>query len=432
MLFGMSPLVALLPLVLYIILAFREVQPVLNVVICVALAALLTGQPLLQLGPVIQKSLGSFLALVGMIIMLGSALGAVLTRTGAARSLVDAILRRIGVNSPRKAIVAAMLTSFLLSFFLGTLAGANAILAPIIIPLVASMGVTPSTLAVIFQGAGQTGLFVGPFSPQVLIIRQVAGLSYQEYLLGAGLPVAVLCWLITYWGASRIQRRTAGIHTYSEQDLATGTDEGGKGKRASLATVVFLVTVVAMIVYGVCNKSGASYAVLVLFAACVTTGLAGGLKPGELFDTMMEGASRMVWLFVMFVLFDPMINFIKDAGAFRELVALLQPLVRDTGRFMFSLVASLTGIFGIGGAAVAQTKVMHEMFQGLVRSNGIPASLWAMILLVGSQITSFAYPEADMLGQMGLARSRDLKNMVRFGLTVVAGTIVLVGIRSLL
>ena len=57
--------------------------------------------------------------------------------------------------------------------------------------------------------------------------------------------------------------------------------------------------------------------------------------------------------------------------------------------------------------------------------------LWATILLVGSQITSFAYPEADMMGQMGLARSKDLKNMVKFGVTITAVTVIYVGIRAM-
>ena len=53
-------------------------------------------------------------------------------------------------------------------------------------------------------------------------------------------------------------------------------------------------------------------------------------------------------------------------------------------------------------------------------------ALWALILLVSGQITSFAYPEADMIGQMGLARSKDVKTMVKYGLTVVLFSTILV------
>ena len=44
MIFGISPLFALIPLVLYIVLAFRDIHPVLNVVICVVIAAIMTKQ----------------------------------------------------------------------------------------------------------------------------------------------------------------------------------------------------------------------------------------------------------------------------------------------------------------------------------------------------------------------------------------------------
>ncbi len=65
-----------------------------------------------------------------------------------------------------------MATSALLVTLLGTMAGANAIIAPIVIPLIATMGITPSTLGLIFQGAGQTGLFLGPFSPPMVTLMR--------------------------------------------------------------------------------------------------------------------------------------------------------------------------------------------------------------------------------------------------------------------
>lgn len=96
-----------------------------------------------------------------------------------------------------------------------------------------------------------------------------------------------------------------------------------------------------------------------------------------------------------------------------------------------SLITALTGIFGVGGAAAAQSVVMDSMFKELVNNIGMSTGLWATVLLVGSQITSFAYPEADMLGQMGLARSKDLKNMVKFGVTITIVTIIYVGVRAI-
>ncbi len=137
-----------------------------------------------------------------------------------------------------------------------------------------------------------------------------------------------------------------------------------------------------------------------------------------------------MWLFIMFILFNPFINFIAEAGSFEALVSLLQPLLESQNKVIFSLVATLTGIFGVGGAATADNIVMDNMFKSIVTDMGVSSTLWALILLVSGQITSFAYPEADMIGQMGLARSKDMKNLVKYGVTVTVFSIILVVIRS--
>lgn len=90
----------------------------------------------------------------------------VLRKTGVAAAIVNVLMRKIGVRTQKRAMIATMVCSVVLVTLLGTLAGANAVIAPIVIPLVAAVGITPSALAVIFQGAGQTGLFPAP-SPRL-------------------------------------------------------------------------------------------------------------------------------------------------------------------------------------------------------------------------------------------------------------------------
>jgi hypothetical protein len=59
-------------------------------------------------------------------------------------------------------------------------------------------------------------------------------------------------------------------------------------------------------------------------------------------------------------------------------------------------------------------------------------SVWVLVLLVGSQITSFLYPEGDTLAAMGIARSKNIKNMVTFGVIATIPQIILVIIRAFL
>ena len=211
MIFNLPPICGLFPLLLYIVLSFRKgMHPLVNVSICAVVGAILVKQPLGGLGAVIYESMGSFLALVGFIIMLGSGLGMVLRKTGVAAAIVNILMRKIGVKTQKRAILATMVSSVCLVTLLGTLAGANAVIAPIVIPLVAAVGITPSTLAVIFQGAGQTGLFLSPFSPPMVTLMGITGLSYPRLLLCAGLPVSIVMWIGTYFIANKVQKETEG------------------------------------------------------------------------------------------------------------------------------------------------------------------------------------------------------------------------------
>lgn len=72
------------------------------------------------------------------------------------------IVKGIGVNSERKAMLAVMISSIIICGLLGTLAGGNAIIAPVVIPLVAAVGLTPTTVTSLLRVGGEVGLMVGP------------------------------------------------------------------------------------------------------------------------------------------------------------------------------------------------------------------------------------------------------------------------------
>ena len=106
-----------------------------------------------------------------------------MTRTSVAQNIVYTVVNRFNIKSQKAAIIISMVISTLLVSMLGTLSGANAIIAPILIPIVASLGITPNTLGVILHGAGATGLYIGPFVPPVVTIMGLTGLSYTQYML---------------------------------------------------------------------------------------------------------------------------------------------------------------------------------------------------------------------------------------------------------
>ena len=184
-----------------------------------------------------------------------------------------------------------MVTSIVIVALLGSLAGANAIIAPMIIPLVAIIGITPSTMAAVLMGAGITGLFIGPYSPQVVTIMSLTGMTYSQYIIQTGLPVAALCWVTTFICASRIQKKTKGVYQYELEETVEKDYVPSAG--AKRATAAFAICMAAMIGYGIYLQSGSTYAILVISVTAIVTGLAGGIHPDRLFEVMIEGASKI-------------------------------------------------------------------------------------------------------------------------------------------
>lgn len=431
MIFGLPALIGFLPLAIYLYLAFKGKDLLVTVVICVLVGAILTGQTPVLLSAEIAKGLQSFLGLIGFIIMMGAGLGEVLTETKVARNLVDVLIKKVGIKSQNQAIIVTMLISTLLVSLLGTLAGANAMITPILIPIVSSFGITPNALAVILHGAGACGLFLGPFVPPVITLMGLTNLSYGEYLVSVGLPVAILVLLSTYYTGRKVQKQYEGVETYSQEDLNINEDFTATPE-TSRATFVFALVMIGMLIYGIFAKAGAAYAVLVMLVVAFSTGLAAGKSLMEIVQSLIKGSTRMFWLFFMFVLYDPFLNFVTMTGAFEKLGELLKPLIEVSGDIGFIIISTLVGVFGVSGAAVAQSVVLNDLFKNIVADINLPMTIWATVLLIGSQITSFAYPTGDMIGQMGLARSKDLKSMIRNGITITIVMIIYIILRAVI
>ena len=356
----------------------------------------------------------------------------VLRRAGVAENIVQFLMRKIGVKTQKRAIIATGVCSCVLVTLLGTLAGANAVIAPIVIPLVAAVGLTPSTLAVIFQGIGQTGLFLSPFSPPMVTLMGITGLEYPTLLFCAGLPVSIVMWIGTFLIALNVQKRTAGKEDFGA-DAVTAKEDYVPTPEVQRATKAFLITMAIMVVYGIVTKGGASFVILVMLTAAVVTGIAAKMKPAEIFDAITEGMGKMIWLYLMFVLFNPFLNFVTESGAFDALLELLKPLIAAAGPVVFTLLTVLVGIFGINGAATAQALIIHELFGPFLSTVGIGMPLWGMIVLIGHQITSFAYPGVDNMGAMGLAHAKSIKPMMQLGyMAIIPSTILLACITAAL
>ena len=187
-----------------------------------------------------------------------------------------------------------------------------------------------------------------------------------------------------------------------------------------------------MIAYGLIVKAGASYAILVMMAVSIIVGLVGGLNFKDSLSTMIQGGSKMFWMFFMFVLFNPFLNYVSASGAFDAIAELMKPLIAVGGEVAFLMLSAAIGVFGIFGTGVAPAQITHELFLPMVESMNIDMSIWGLVVLVACQVTFFVTPTVDMVGQMGLARSKNIKAMLANGWVITVITFAYVLVRALL
>ncbi len=421
-------LASLLLIVLYAVLVFRNVDPLVATAICVLLGFLFNRSTPLQMGEIMEKALSSLLTLIGFIIMLGRGLGEILAETKVSHNLVHKIVYSIGVNTLRRVKIGIIISSLIVVGVLGTLAGGLAILAPILRPIAGSVKLTKPGLAVLMQASGEEALILGPFAPPVVTLLGVTGLSYPRMLLFAAIPIAIVTLTVSWIMANRFQKQ------YRDEVYI---DEGEQeqfiaNKRQDFNTILFVLAFLACVVYGLMFHATTSYVIFVMLFLSILTGLVGGLKLGKTFDLIVAGMQKNLHLFFIFLLLDPFLNLVQSAGGFKALMQLFVPLEKFGGKPMITFLTGVTGAFGMPAAAAAVIKMLYEMFSPAVLSLQLPMISFAFSMLLATRVTNFAYPGANMFAAMGFAGSENVKAMIKNGLTVTVVQVIFLIIYSIL
>jgi hypothetical protein len=155
--------------------------------------------------------------------------------------------------------------------------------------------------------------------------------------------------------------------------------------------------------------------------------LAGKMHMNDIFKSVAAGMGRMSELFLAFIFLDVFINMIQIGGGFQALSVVLMKMLKFGGKPMLLIVGSFVGAFGVDGAAVAQIKITHELFYPAVKAMGLPIEMWAIGLIAASRITTSVYPTGNMVSQMGIAESDNLKAMLIGGWAVSVAALVYIG-----
>ena len=425
-------LLALIPLIVMIVLVFRGKSNVSGMMVGIILGALMMGQDLGALAKAFSASLGSTTALIGVIIMTGAGLGVLMTETGVTHTLVYWIVKRIGVNTPTKGKLALVICSILICGLLGTLGGGNAVIAPIMLPILASLGVTPTVVATLFKVAGEIGLMVGPLTGVTLITMEVTGLSYGQLMLQAVLPFSCF-WLAGAWiGCNRAQKRTMGKEAYSVDEDIKHLDSIVITPAQKRTTAAFLVAFVLLVVYGILTKQGTSYALIVMIALAVVVTLFSWTDIDMAVSCVTKGVASQANMFLIFITIDVLLNLVTLGGGFDAVSNLLGGLAKGGGATGVMLAASIVGGFGIEAAAVAEIKIIAEMFGGLAAEVGLPMGCFAVSILAATRLTGSMYPTTNFAGQLGTAQCDNTKEALQACWVSVAFAWVFVAAYSLI
>ena len=402
-------LLALLPLIIFIVFALLGKGNYLGMFLGIIVGFFLTGQDLVSLTNAYTAAISSSTTVIGLLIMFGTGLGVLMTEARITHTLVY----WIGINTRAKGKIVLILSSILVCGLLGTLAGGNAIISPILIPILAALGITPTVVAVLFKVSGEIGLIVGPLTGVTLITMQVTGLSYGQLMLYAVIPFS-LFWLTGAWiGCNRAQRLTEGTEHYELSSDISSIDSITPTPKEKRNTIIFLISFVVLITYGILMKQSTSYALTVMLLLAGIIILIAGFPVDEGVKMLSKGIGSQASTLVLLLNFTVMMDLVNAGEGFTALGNLLSGLAQSGGATALALVSAVVGGFGIETAAVLEIQIVAEMFGEMAIKAGLPMGVFAVSILAATRLTSSVYPTSNFIGQMITARCDNTKEALR-------------------
>lgn len=414
-----------IPIVMYFVLTLLGMDLLVATIAVLLSAVLLAQSTPAEVGDLLGTATADLVTIIGFIIVLGAGVGEILRRTGVADTIVRSTIRVVGEHSPWRMQLGIMLACLILVASLGTLAGALAIAAPILIPVAARIGFTRSATALMMFIGGAAGLAVAPFAGSNVAILEAADIDYLTYLRTVAGPLAILSVVLGMALIPWIQRRSK-----REDDFYTAEETAGDGesspRTAKQATAVFLVLLVALVVYATWTKAGTNFPLLALPLLAIATGFAGRMKVAELVSTFFKGASKLLSMLVLFWLLAAVFLAVDALKPYDVIMANFGDRLGHMSALPFAIVIALLGWVGVPGATAAQVVLLDKVFGGVAATLGIAAPAWAIVLLWASKGDTYGpMPNANMVGAMGLARSTNLRNLLLPSWVIIGGACVM-------
>ncbi|MBO4793000.1 MAG: GntP family permease, partial [Deltaproteobacteria bacterium] len=246
---GMPFLIAFIAAIALMLLMISKwkIHPFLSIMLVALALALLAGMSLPQVPKVIGEGFASTFTSIGIVIILGALIGAILEKTGAALTLADAVIRLVGEKRPGLALE---LMGWVVSIPVFCDSG-FVILNPIRKALVKRTGAPSVTLTVCLAcGLYIAHVFIPP-TPGPIAAAQTLGVGENLLvLMGLGVAVSVFPLTAGYLYARFIGRR---VQVTDEGECQAESYEALKaafgklpGTAASLAPLVVPIVLMAL------------------------------------------------------------------------------------------------------------------------------------------------------------------------------------------
>ncbi|MBQ6310542.1 MAG: GntP family permease [Bacteroidales bacterium] len=220
-----------------------KIHPFLSILGCALLLALLMGIPLRSIADVIGKGFSTIFANIGLVIILGTLIGLVLERSGAALTLAESVLRVLGKSHPQLAI---MLIGWIVSIPVFCDSG-FVIVNPIRKWMSRKSGVSSVTMTV----ALAAGLYVAhvfiPPTPGPVAAAGLVGLGDNlmlVILVGAALSIFPLA--AAYVFANKVGRKVHSTDEVEDVDLSEVVGDSNKRPSTLLSVLPIILPIVFM------------------------------------------------------------------------------------------------------------------------------------------------------------------------------------------
>ena len=220
-----------------------KIHPFLSILGCALLLALVMGIPLRSIADVIGKGFSTIFASIGLVIILGTLIGLILERSGAALTLAESVLRLLGKRHPQLAI---MLIGWIVSIPVFCDSG-FVIVNPIRKWMSRKSGVSSVTMTV----ALAAGLYVAhvfiPPTPGPVAAAGLVGLGDNlmlVILVGAALSIFPLA--AAYVFANRVGRKVHSSDEEEDVDIQEVVGDGSKRPSTLLSILPIILPIVFM------------------------------------------------------------------------------------------------------------------------------------------------------------------------------------------